>query len=300
MIKLAQIELKRFLESSGKTQHQAAKELGLSETVVSQFLSGKYKGSVETVAAQILSYIESGRARQINVKAPDYYPELNNTIKAEFAARYAHTNNSISLIYGAAGAGKTTALKHYAENNTGVVYITANASTRTARSIMYILLEAMGMKPQGTEFSMMRSLVERLKGTNRLVIIDEADHLNFHALQAVRNLNDEAGVGLVFSGNDIIKQQMYGRGSVQFDQLRTRVGCEKLVSNSYSKEEMRALFTDVDDDCIQYLLAVAHRESLRTAINRYIFTLNCCYMSNKRVTINEFRKTERAQIEGWS
>lgn len=298
MIKQAQIELKNFIKTTGKTQHQIAKELDLSETVVSQFLSGKYKGSVETVAAQILSYIESGKARQINVKAPDYYPELTNTMKVEFAARYAHTNNGISLIYGAAGAGKTTALKHYAENNTGVVYVTANASTRTARAVMYLLLEAMGAKPQGTEFILMRSLVSRLKGTNRLVIIDEADHLNFHALQAVRNLNDEAGVGIVFSGNDIIKTQMYGRGSLQFDQLRTRVGCEKLVSNSYSTEEMRALFTDVDDECIQYLLAVAHRESLRTAINRYIFTLNYCAMSGCKVTFNAFKKTERAQIEG--
>ncbi|MBR1430173.1 AAA family ATPase [Ruminococcus sp.] len=300
MIDEAREKLKEFKQQTGKTQAQIAKELNVSETVVSGFLTGKYKGDMEHTAAIVLSYIESGTARRIAAKAPEYYPELKNSMKVEFAARYAHSNNSISLVYGAAGSGKTTALKHYTAENPGVIYIAANAATRTGRAVLYTLLEEMGMKPTGTEFQLMRSLVDKLKDTNRLVIIDEADHLSFRCLQEIRNLNDEAGIGLVLSGNDIIKHQMYGRGMMQYDQLRTRVGMEKVVSNTYTPDEMRALFPALDDKCIQYLMAIAHKESLRTAISRYIFTINYCVSCNIPVTFKAFKDTERTQLEGLS
>ena len=46
----------------------------------------------------------------------------------------------------------------------------------------------------GRKAALMNTLVAQLAGTNRLIIIDEADHLSLDALQAVRNLNDLAGV----------------------------------------------------------------------------------------------------------
>ena len=54
----------------------------------------------------------------------------------------------------------------------------------------------------------MKSLVDYLRGTKRLLIIDEADQLTLDALQAVRSLNDKAGIGIVLAGNNKLYQQM--------------------------------------------------------------------------------------------
>ncbi len=297
MIEQARQQLKDFLSQSHKTQRQVAKELALSEAVVSQFLKGIYIGSNETVAAQVLSYLESGKQRQISAKAPEFSPDLRNAKKVTFAARYAHLNNDIALVYGAAGAGKTTALKEYAKNNRGVIYIAADTSVKTARTVLFLILEALGEETRGTEFILTRRLVGLLSGTNRLLIIDEADHLSFNALQAVRNLNDVAGIGIVFSGNDIIKYQMYGRGSVKLDQLRTRVGIEKTVSNSYTFEEIESLFPSLDKECASELLAVACKDSLRTAVKRYIFAMNYAASEDKKVTLKSFKTAAQAQTE---
>ena len=109
---------------------------------------------------------------------------------------------------GDAGAGKTTALRYYAETNTGVIFITANACTTSATAVLSLICQQVGRQVPGRKAALMNTLVEQLVGTNRLIIIDEADHLSLDALQAVRNLNDLAGVGIVLSGNDKIYRQI--------------------------------------------------------------------------------------------
>lgn len=141
---------------------------------------------------------------------------------------------------GDAGAGKTTALRHYAETNTGVIFVTANACTTTATAVLGLICQQVGRQVPGRKAMLINTLVEQLTGSNRLIIIDEADHLSLDALQAVRNLNDLAGVGIVLSGNDkIYRQMLAGRRSYEFDQLHTRIVVRKKVFNDYTVEEMK-------------------------------------------------------------
>ena len=55
--------------------------------------------------------------------------------------------------------------------------------------------------------ALMKALVPYFSNTHRLIIIDEADHLTLNALQAIRNLNDEAGIGIVLAGNEKLYMQ---------------------------------------------------------------------------------------------
>jgi DNA transposition AAA+ family ATPase len=43
-------------------------------------------------------------------------------------------------------------------------------------------------------------VIDRLRGSGRLVIIDEAEHLPVRALDLVRRINDKAGCGILFCG----------------------------------------------------------------------------------------------------
>lgn len=287
-----------FIEVSKKSQRQISKETGLSTAVISQFLRGNYTGDNLEVANTINQYLQVGKERLKSINVVEFYPNLHNTKEVIFAATYAHNSCEIALVCGDAGAGKTTALKHYADTNAGVVFITANASTKTSRAILYILTEALGKEPSGTEFMLMRNLVSFLKGSNRLIIIDEADHLNPHALQSLRNLNDEAGVGLVFAGNDKIHHQMYGRGSLQFDQLRTRIGARKKVVNSYTVEEIQNIFPNLDDECTAYLLKIACKESLRTAKKCYTAALQYAKGENIPLSLKILSATQKQLFNG--
>ncbi len=49
-------------------------------------------------------------------------------------------------------------------------------------------------------------------------------------------------------------------------------------------DELRVMFKNVNDDCITYLLKIACRESLRTAIKCYNATIPLCLGKNVPMT----------------
>lgn len=260
-------ELLKFMKVSGKSQQQVAKETALSASVISQFLKQSYGGNNEEVAKTLWQYLSLQKKKASSDRHTCFYEGLNNTKKILFACSYAHTRNDITLVFGDAGAGKTTALRHYKNNNAGVVMITANACTASATAILNKICREAGKTVTGRKDVLMSSLVSYFAGSNRLIIIDEADHLTFTALQAIRNLNDEAGVGIVLAGNNrIYNQMLIGSKSSALQQLKTRVIVRRKVENSYTVEEFRNIFPEVPDDCLAYLMKIAQSESLRSAV----------------------------------
>jgi len=286
--------LTEFMEQSQKSQRQISKETGLSTSVISQFLGGSYAGDNEEVAKIVNQYLTVSKARLNNVSSSCFYADLYNTKEVLFTCFYAHRHNDLALVSGDAGAGKTTALKHYAETNTGVIFVTANACTTSATSILGLFGDRLGRNVPGRKAALMNTLIEQLAGTNRLIIIDEADHLSLDALQAVRNLNDLAGVGIVLAGNDkIYRQMLSGRRSYEFDQLRTRIIVRKKVYNDYTVEEMSAMFPGLSQECIGYMLKLACAESLRTAKKLYDVALEFTAVKGQKLTAKHLRDTQK-------
>lgn len=294
MLAQTRAALAEFMEHSRKSQRQISRETGLSTSVISQFLNGSYTGDNEDVAKTINQYLTVGKERLNNVSEVRFYPELYNTKEVLFTCFYAHRHNDLALVSGDAGAGKTTALHHYAETNTGVIFVTANACTTTATAILGLICHQVGRQVPGRKAMLMNTLVEQLTGSNRLIIIDEADHLSLDALQAVRNLNDLAGVGIVLSGNDkIYRQMLAGRRSYEFDQLRTRIVVRKKVFNDYTVDEMKAIFPGLNQECTGYLLKLAHAESLRTAKKLYDVAQEFAAAQHTALTVKHLRDTQK-------
>lgn len=294
MLSETRTALANFIEQSGKSQRQISRETGLSTSVISQFLNGSYTGDNEEIAKTIGQYLTISKGRLNAVSTTQFYPELYNTKEVLFTCFYAHRHNEIALVTGDAGAGKTAALRYYVDTSTGVIFVTANACTTSATAILGLICKELGMQIPGRKAALMNVLVDKLTGSNRLIIIDEADHLSLDALQAVRNLNDLAGVGIVLSGNDKIYRQMKaGRRSYEFDQLRTRIVVRKKVVNDYTIDELTAIFPGLNQECIGYLLKLANAESLRTAKKLYEVAMDFAAAQRTSLTVKHLRSTQK-------
>lgn len=291
-------ELKEFMQLSGKSQRQISKETGVSTSVISQFLEGTYTGNNEKVEQTVKQYLKVSKERLNSVQSTVFYEELYNTKNVLFACAYAHKRNDIALVSGDAGAGKTTALEYYTRNNTGVIMVTADSCTTTATAILKVISEKFGKQTDYKKSVLMKELISHLKGTNRLIIIDEADHLTFQALQAVRNLNDMAKVGVILSGNNkIYRQMLKGQKGEDFDQIRTRIFVRKMVVNDYTPEEIMNIFGKLDERSIAFIMEIAMTESLRTAKKLYEIALEYAGAMGEALGVKHLRQT-REQLFG--
>ena len=248
-------EFSQFMKQTGKSQKQVSKETGLSTSVISQFLDGKYTGDNGKVQDILNKFLSISKDRLNSVSGTTYYPDLYNTKEVLYACWYAHKYNDIALVAGDAGAGKTTALEHYRDSNVGVTMVTVNTCTTSATSVLKLIADKIGRATDGRRSAVMQELISQLSGSNRLIIIDEADRLSLQALQAIRDLNDQAHVGIILSGNDkIYKQMLTGQKGREFDQIRTRIIVRKRVENNYTVEEMQHIFPGVPESCLAFVI----------------------------------------------
>lgn len=136
---------------------------------------------------------------------------------------------SIGLVYGEAGVGKTTAFNQFradADAADGVCVVTMTAATESlAGAIHAIAAAAVVYLPRGGLHARWDYLVNGLAERRRpLLILDEAQHLSDRALDAVRQINDEARIGIVLGGNYTFPTRFNGRrGAARFAQLDSRI-----------------------------------------------------------------------------
>ena len=173
--------------------------------------------------------------------------------------------------------------------------VTVNTCTTSATSrYQSSITDKIGRATDGRRSAVMQELISQLSGSNRLIIIDEADRLSLQALQAIRDLNDQAHVGIILSGNDkIYKQMLTGQKGREFDQIRTRIIVRKRVENNYTVEEMQHIFPGVPESCLAFLIQMANLESLRTAIKLYEIALEYARISKEAVTLKMLKDTQK-------
>lgn len=285
--------LASYISSAKESQSKVAKELGVSKTVLSLFLSGTYTGNNQELAKKIAQYIQMGTARRTIAKAPAICRCVSNTKTIQRKAEIAHLSNEIAVIYGPAGCGKSTALRDYQQNNNGVIYVEADVTTNSPRCVLKLILTAMGEDPKGSTADMMQLIISKLSNTNRLLIIDEAQHLTEKSFDAVRAIYDKAHIGIVYAGNQSIIKRMYGRQEEPFDQLSSRVTDHCRLGNCYTLEDIKSIYKDEDfpKECIERLYHISrHKGGLRRMVNQCKIAQNLAAALHEEFSVTHLEK----------
>ncbi|MDH3997594.1 MAG: AAA family ATPase, partial [Desulfuromonadales bacterium] len=139
---------------------------------------------------------------------------------------YSQLAGDIAVVYGGAGLGKTSTLKAYAEQHPNAWIVTMTAAHCGVAAALEEIAETLGLRGfPGRAARLQRELVRRFKGTAGLLIIDEAQHLNVNALEAIRSIHDATGIGLALCGNESVYARLTGGSrAATFAQLFSRLG----------------------------------------------------------------------------
>ena len=253
--------LKKYMEENGRKQVEVAAELGVSGGLVSSFLAGTYK-TPHAIIPKVQELAKIHEKKAVTPKEPDFV-ETSVSRTVTNAIAYAHLR------------GKTFAVREYMKRNSLALGITISPTYASVTGVNELIAEQLGVRERGDR-KITREIVAKLRNSGRVLVIDEAQHLTVRALNHLRCVSDESGIGIALVGNEEIYSKLRGSGKADFAQLFSRVGMRKQVlTNSLTAEDIRNIFGPygLDEGALGLLSGIAHTNyGLRGAVNVFVNT----------------------------
>lgn len=231
-------QLQYFIKHSQMTQNQVAKALGKSTGTISQYLRGEYKGNTEEIDDAVRRLIARHNANVVDRKFNSDFVMTYAAKRCIGAIQTAHNEHEVSVIYGAAGLGKTQALKQYVRENPETVFIEVDPGYN-AKVLLKALCKQLGQPEQGANHDLFERIINKLSADN-LIIVDEAELLSTKCLEFLRRINDKTQCGLVLAGMPRLLINLKGKYG-DLAQLYSRCGNWCNLENSLNKDDIAKL-----------------------------------------------------------
>jgi len=266
--------LKEYREQTGRTQSQIAKELGVSDGQLSAFLSGTYKAP-HTIIPKVEQLVSIVTKKKIAPREPGFQRTTVSGTVMDLIA-YCHIQRKIGVAYGDAGIGKTMGIKAYQETNPDTAtVITISPCFATMTGVNELLADELRIREKVSR-KIQTEAIKKLRGSNKVIIIDEAQHLTVRVINHLRCIADESGIGMAFIGNEEIYLKMRGSGQASYAQLYSRIADNKhVLTSNISKKDIELIFNEsrLEADAIDILHKISRTNyGLRGAVNVFVNT----------------------------
>ncbi|MBY7931553.1 AAA family ATPase [Vibrio fluvialis] len=287
------MQVNSVLESKTITASQLAKEISVSSATLSQVLKGKYAADPSAVIEKLKKWL---RLRDDRLATPNINPGFVMTETAKLIINdltYAQVTESIVVIFGASGVGKSETLRQYQRENNNVWMVTASPSRSTLTECLYELAMELGLDDAPRRKGpLSRVLRSRLRNSEGLVIIDEADHLDYPTLEELRILQEETNIGMVFVGNNKVYTQLTGgRRNEDFARLFSRIA-KKRGLHKTRQNDVRAVakaWQIHNDKELNLMMQISERPGGLRLLSKTL-KLSAMYAQNKPITEQLLRK----------
>lgn len=283
-----QKRLEDYMKENKISQAKLAPMIGVSQTALSQWRNNKYdRGSIEEIEAKVTEFLsledekkkEKAKAENSDYRALNGYIPTSISEDIYKLIKYCHFEKGMIVAHGDAGIGKTKgAERYYKENPTSTIYIQATPSTGTLGSILKLLARALKINEKQGKLDLILDIKTKLEEADKVIIIDEAQHLKLQALEEIRTLSDpnditgNRGTGIVLIGNTEVYNKMLGRQEARFAQIFSRIRLNKQYTTSkVKKEDITLIFHKLEDkEVIKFLLGISQSKwGIRGAVNVY-------------------------------
>lgn len=277
-----------YMEQNSISQNQLAGKVNISSAALSSYLNQKYKGSVEAVERQLREFFKiTEEAAAVAERTGDLlvreeYIPTSISEDVYQSIRFAQLEHCMVVLHGDAGVGKSKgAQKFLRDHAASAVGVSITPSTGNLTGAIKLLARAVRVPECRNKMDQVVALRQRLDGTNMVIVIDEAQHLKYAALEEIRALTDdnpmtgEHGVGVVLIGNSEVYSRLQGRQQAQFAQLFSRIRMQReYTTRKVKREDVEKLFPVLASRGAQkeldFLLGVCRSPwGIRGAVNLY-------------------------------
>jgi len=294
-----------------------ARQIGVGSSTVSEVLNDKYKGDGDPVLRKLNAWLDDDVGQRNNHQPLGYYP--TNVFKAiRDAAKVAKRRaikgdmktpkaeqSRIVMAYGPSGCGKTLGARALCAEDPTAIYIRIHTGRGSMHGILNLIIESCQWRGRPHHQKKLEFVFERLRGSGRLLVIDEAHKVAESGYEILRDLTDECGIPILLLGTSEIQNRVHrlrsGIGKGRDDQFCRRVGytVDLLRGNDgkggdkrpfFTLDEIRAIFRDdvvrLTDDGAEFLCVLANTVgigSLGMASNIYQNALVSARQRGKKI-----------------
>ncbi|EAU5106081.1 ATPase [Salmonella enterica] len=285
-------QLKDVMDTHGYSQGQVARAIGRSSATMNQYVQGKYNGDIADMEERIGHFLRRVREKQNALRIDERFVSTPTASKGLEVLSYAHLESEICVLYGAAGLGKTMILKEYARRDDTVIFIEADPGF-TARTLLEELCGRLRLNKNGNIHALIEVCVEKIKGSGRLLVIDEAELLPYRALEVIRRLHDKAGIGVVLAGMPRLITNLKGKRG-EYAQLYSRVALALDLGNALARQDFDQIAVDLmpeaEDRKISDALYEQSKGNARRLFKMARGVYRMCDISKKDVTVTAIEK----------
>jgi len=232
-------KINNFIRESVLTKTQIARKAGWSSATISQYLNNKYPAgtageSLNNITKAINEIINQTEYKIKNkIENTDLFVKTSVSEEIFGTLKVLQSNVEMGIIQGASGIGKTYSLKRFEKENPSIIYIYVLTGT-TLMSLINEIAEKLGIreikKSEGRRSALLKEVITKLKGTERMLVFDEAQRLSYNCLEMLRDISERAEVTVVIAGQDTLYKNIMGSNSIRYDQLIGRFGIHKRLS----------------------------------------------------------------------
>lgn len=240
-------QVRREMEEYGLSQSQASKESGIEasgSSKLNQWLQGKYSGDNDKIEIQLQRWLaERTEARDARGEIPQA-PGWVRTSTAEKifeTLQYAKNAGICVCVHGGAGVGKTCTSEAFKGQYPNVWVVTATPSAQTWPSFLRRIANAVSVRAQSQRTADLEDeVLQRIKGTQGLLIIDEAQLLSNDSLWGIKNLFDMARIGVAYVGSEQLYSNLSGRREEVNAPIFRRISKKQALKHP-TKDDVEAL-----------------------------------------------------------
>lgn len=269
--------VKQYISERNLSQASFAKKVGIGESTFSRWLGGTLDNTANQDSI-IYSFInkEEGRKKILTANHMKY-TETSISKRILGVLEYSSITRCIGVIYGDAGVGKTTTIREWCKNRRDAVVIKANKAIASRnKGLLKTIAAPLRTQTWGQFDDMYFSIAEKLKNEDRIIIVDEAQHLSLSNIELLRDIYDDTETAIVLVGNEKLYSKIAADKSKDYAQIYSRIGVkEHVLTDDTTFEDVKNICSGLTEEGIRFLHTIAKNAGgLRSAVIIYVNASN--------------------------
>jgi len=192
-----QEQLKTLRDLPGQSNNKLAQKLGVSPAYVQTYIDGKFTGNLAAFERKLEDFFANeSRRRASGIETTD----CDDTKQMRTAFELIRKTNDFGALVAPSGKGKTRGVEHYAANNPTCILYRTTVWSCDKNSVESAMFEAVGRAGYDNRTKRALFMVNKLRGSDRLIIVDDAHKLTRPALQWFYDFHDSTQCPVVLVG----------------------------------------------------------------------------------------------------